>query len=134
MNATSSSPCTCQAAPDLIFPCSGASDVGALTDAAARQMTRDGLGRMYCLAGVGGRVPHILETVRAAGRILVVDGCPEECARKTLEQAGFYQFHHLQLAALGLVKGCSPANQEHMQRVVQQGAKLLEKTGASAKV
>ena len=43
--------CTCQAAPKLIFPCSGASDVGGLTDRAARQMTLDLEGRMYCLAG-----------------------------------------------------------------------------------
>ena len=33
--------CTCQAAPRLIFPCSGASDVGGLSDRGARQMTLD---------------------------------------------------------------------------------------------
>ena len=43
-------------APKLVFPCSGASDVGGLSDRAARQMTLDQTGKMYCLAGIGGRV------------------------------------------------------------------------------
>ena len=40
----------------MIFACSGAADVGAVADQAARKMTRDGTGKMFCLAGIGGRV------------------------------------------------------------------------------
>ena len=40
---------------EVDFPCSGASDVGGLSDQAARQMALDGTGKMYCLAGIGGR-------------------------------------------------------------------------------
>lgn len=32
--------CGCQAAPQLIFPCSGAADVGEISDRAARRLTR----------------------------------------------------------------------------------------------
>lgn len=125
-NALNSQPqCTCQAAPKLIFPCSGASDVGALADRVARQMTRDLIGKMYCLAGIGGRVDAILETTRAAARILVIDGCAQECARKTLEQAGFTDFLHLQFAKLGYVKGSSPATADNIRRAVLKGAELL---------
>ena len=91
--------CSCSSAPKLIFPCSGASDVGGLADRAARQMTLDQTGKMYCLAGIGGRVNTIMETTKAAGKILVIDGCPQECARKTMEQAGFTGFQHLKLAS-----------------------------------
>ena len=52
----------CCAAPTLIFACSGAADVDALSDSAARKLTADGAGKMYCLAGIGGRVPGILKT------------------------------------------------------------------------
>ena len=79
----------CSGAPKLIFPCSGGSDVGALADRAARQMTRDGSGKMYCLAGIGGRVPGILASTENAANILAIDGCPLNCAKKTLELAGF---------------------------------------------
>jgi uncharacterized metal-binding protein len=117
--------CSCQSAPKLIFPCSGASDVGELADRAARQMTLDQVGKMYCLAGIGGRVSTIMETTREAAKILVIDGCPQECARKTMEQAGFTGFQHLKLAGMGLHKGSSPATDERIRLVANKGAELL---------
>lgn len=117
--------CTCQSAPKLIFPCSGAADVGGLADRAARQMTLDQVGKMYCLAGIGGRVGTIMETTKGAANILVIDGCPQECARKTMEQAGFTGFQHLKLAGLGLHKGSSPATEENIRLVANKGAELL---------
>src|SRR5512133_4161781 len=97
--------CACGGAPKLIFACSGAADVGALADQAARKLTKDGAGKMFCLAGIGGRVSGIMATTEAASKILAIDGCPLNCARHSLEQAGFTTFEHLQLSDLGLVKG-----------------------------
>ena len=54
----SSCGCTCSAGPKLIFSCSGAADVGELADQTARKLTRNGDGKMFCLAGIGGRVPN----------------------------------------------------------------------------
>ena len=99
---TESQECQCAGAPKLLFPCSGASDVGEISDRAARRLTKEGKGKMYCLAGVGGRVPDILANVPLAQKILVIDGCPAECAKNTLLQARFTVFEHLQLMALGL--------------------------------
>jgi uncharacterized metal-binding protein len=112
----------------LIFACSGASDVGQLTDLAARAVAKDGAGKMYCLAGIGGRVESMLATARSAQQIAALDGCAQECARKTLEAAGFSGFEHLKLADLGLVKGQSPATPEHVRIVVEKTAELLKKT------
>ena len=117
--------CACSAAPKLIFACSGAADVGALSDQAARKLTREGAGKMYCLAGIGGRVSGILKTTEAAARILAIDGCPLNCAKNCLEQAGFTKFEHLQLADLGLEKGKSPVNDENIARVCEAGGKAL---------
>ena len=109
--------CACSAAPKLIFACSGAADVGALSDQAARKLTREGAGKMYCLAGIGGRVSGILKTTETAARILAIDGCPLNCVKNCLEQAGFTKFEHLQLADLGLDKGKSPVNDENIATV-----------------
>jgi len=117
--------CTCQAAPKLIFPCSGASDVGGLSDRAARQMTLDLAGKMYCLAGIGGRVEGILETTRAAASVLVIDGCRQECARKTMELAGFKNFQHLKLAGMGFEKGETRVTTARIRQVADRGAELL---------
>ena len=117
--------CSCQTAPKLIFPCSGASDVGSLSDQAARQMTLDLMGKMYCLAGIGGRVDGILANTKTAAAVLVIDGCKEECARKTLELAGFKDFQHLKLAEMGFKKGETPVTPARIREVATKGAELL---------
>jgi len=64
----------------LLFACSGAADVGLLADQTARALTKQGLGKMYCLAGVGGKIPSMIERVRSSGRRVAIDGCPSDCA------------------------------------------------------
>ena len=126
MNTMNSQPqCSCTTAPKLIFPCSGASDVGGLSDQAGRQMTVDGKGKMYCLAGIGGRVEGIMTNTRGAARVLVIDGCPQECARKTMELAGFKDFQHLTLAEMGFKKGEAPLTPARIRQVADKGAELL---------
>ena len=117
--------CGCAAAPKLIFACSGAADVGAVADRAARKLTRDGAGKMFCLAGIGGRVSGILESTKAASTLLAMDGCPLACAKKCLEEAGFTGFHHVQLAQLGLEKGKTPVSEENIAKAAEAAAALL---------
>jgi uncharacterized metal-binding protein len=112
-------------APKLVFPRSGASDVGGLSDRAARQMTVDQTGKMYCLAGIGGRVEGIMANTKEAARVLVIDGCEQECARKTLELAGFKDFQHLRLADMGFEKGKTRVTAARIREVAGKGAELL---------
>ena len=117
--------CTCDSAPKLIFACSGAADVGAVADQAARKLTKDGAGKMFCLAGIGGLVPGILTTTQSAARILAIDGCPLNCAKNSLEQAGFKAYEHLQLADLGMEQGKTPPTTETIAKVATAGAEKL---------
>jgi len=109
----------------LIFACSGAADVGAIADQAARKLTKDGIGKMFCLAGIGGRVSGIMATTQSASKILVIDGCALNCARKTLEQAGFSTFEHLQLGEMGMEKGQTPPSSQAIAKVAEAGAGKL---------
>ncbi len=115
----------CCAAPKLIFACSGAADVGQVSDLVARKLTTEGAGRMFCLAGIGGRVSGIMEATRSAVAVLAIDGCPLDCARKCLEQAGFDGFMHLRLTDLGMDKGKSPPDDQHVERAVAEARELL---------
>ncbi len=117
--------CMCSGGPKLIFACSGAADVGAIADQAARKLTRDGVGKMFCLAGIGGRIDGIMKTTQAASRILAIDGCPLNCVKACLEKAGFAAFTHLQLADVGLEKGKSPASEENIQKACTAAQTLL---------
>ena len=88
-------------------------------------MSKDGTGKMYCLAGIGGRVEGIMANTKAAARVLVIDGCDQECARKTMELAGFKGFQHLKLAEMGFKKGETPVTPARIREVADKGAGLL---------
>lgn len=117
--------CGCGGGARLIFACSGAADVGEIADKAARKLTRDGKGRMFCTAGLGGRISGILKTTEAADGVLAIDGCPLNCVKSSLEQAGFTAFRHLQLADLGLEKGKSPATERSVDNVAARAAEMI---------
>ncbi|MGE4194544.1 MAG: putative zinc-binding protein [Pseudodesulfovibrio sp.] len=118
--------CACGAAPKFVFACSGAADVGEVADQAARALSRQGALKMFCLAGIGGRVSGIVKSTEAAQRVVAIDGCPLNCAQKTLEEAGFTEFEHFQLDGLGLKKGESPATPENIETVVRAVSQRLQ--------
>lgn len=117
--------CACGTATRLIFACSGAADVGKVSDLAARQLMAEGIGKMFCLAGIGGRVSGIMATTQAAEAILAIDGCPLDCAKKTLENAGFQKFEYIRLSDLGLEKGKTAVTDQAVAQVVSAGKARL---------
>jgi uncharacterized metal-binding protein len=129
---SNSASCACSGAPTLIFACSGASDVGEIADHAARRLRDQGAGKMYCLAGIGGRVSGIVKTTEAAGKVLAIDGCPLDCAKNSLVQAGFQRFEHVRLADLGLAKGSSPVTEDRVTKVVAAGVAALSNASGQA--
>ena len=80
---------------------------------------------MFCLAGVGGRVSSIMKTTEVADKILAIDGCPLDCVKNSLEQAGFTKFEHLQLAEMGLEKAKSPVSDDAVEKVAAKGKQML---------
>lgn len=110
----------------LVFSCSGAADVGEIADLAARQMNLLGMGRMFCLAGVGGRVSPIVETARKAEKCLAIDGCPMLCAMKTLDAAGIEDVQSLCLTDFGFEKGCSDITEDAVTKAIEHAATMLK--------
>lgn len=80
---------------------------------------------MSCLAGIGGRVKSIMVKGEKAEHILVIDGCPLNCGRKTLELANMKDFDHLGLHELGLHKGRCPVTEERIDAGVKAAIKIL---------
>ena len=110
MNNDNSNPTGPKKPTTVVYACSGCSDAGEIADRVARQLTRDGAAQMSCLAGIGGRVKSLVMKAENAERILVVDGCPLNCAAHTLKLAGFQKFDHLELHKIGIRKGSCPVN------------------------
>jgi len=115
----------CGGSVRLIFPCSGASNTGEMCDRAARLLTKEGAGKMSCLAGIGGGIEGMINAAKEAEKVLVLDGCQLECAKQSMERAGVNKFLHVQITDLGLVKGQSPVNDENIGLVANKGKALL---------
>ena len=103
----------------LLFSCSGGSDVGELADRACRALAERGVGRMYCLSGIGGDVAAIVQTTWAADSLVAIDGCSVGCAAATLRRQGFEAFQRVIVTELGFPKGKTPVTPEVVGRIVQ---------------
>ena len=115
----------------IVYSCSGCSDAGEIADRVARKLSREGAAQMSCLAGIGGRVKSLVTKAEKAERILVVDGCPLNCAAHTLRLAGFQQFDHLELHKIGIRKGSCPVNDERIDAGVAAAKEMLRADAAA---
>ena len=96
--------CLCEPNEILVFSSSCSSNVGQISNLTALKLTRDGVGRMFCLAGLGGHVSGMIESTRAAKMIVGIDGCPVACAKKIIEHAGFKLDEYIQVTEMGIEK------------------------------
>ena len=111
--------CMCQEAGVLIFPCSGGSDVGELSDRVARKMAKCGQAKMFCLAGIGAHIPGMIESAKAANKIIAIDGCQVLCSKKILEHAGFTPIS-FNLKDLGFEKGKTKVDDDTIEKAANK--------------
>ena len=57
-----------------------------------------------CTAGIGARAPGLMKSAEASDRIIAINGCPVNCASKTLELAGFKVDRQIVISELGIKK------------------------------
>ena len=87
----------------LIFACSGGSNVGQISNDAAKALDQSGQGSFFCLIGVGAGVAPIVERTKKDGTTVVaIDGCSVACAKKALANIGVNADVYVDVTALGL--------------------------------
>ncbi len=96
--------CLCESNEILIFSCAGSSNVGQIANQAAIMLSQEGIGRYFCLAGIGGHVSGMIESTKAGKMLVAIDGCPAGCAKKTLEHVAFNIDEYVQVTELGIEK------------------------------
>lgn len=111
----------------LMYACSGCSDVGEISDKTARALSKDGFGKMTCLAGVGARLSGFIESAKAASENIVVDGCSAACAKNCLEQIGVTPVSYI-LTDMGLVKRKTPVTEEIVNKMCEKIKGEAQKT------
>lgn len=88
----------------LIFCCSGASNVGALSFLVAMKLAQDGFGAFSCIAGIGSKNPGMIQAAKSAGELVVIDGCPTGCARKIMDMNFITITRYVIVTELGIEK------------------------------
>jgi uncharacterized metal-binding protein len=88
----------------MILACSGGSNVGQLTNQAAVELTREGFGKMSCLAGIGGELMGFIHSAMTSPVVVVIDGCPIGCGKACFEKADVPLKAYLVLTELGIEK------------------------------
>jgi len=88
----------------MILACSGGSNVGQLSNQAAVELTREGFGKMFCLAGIGGRLSGFVQSARDVPVMVAIDGCQVGCAKAILANAQVPLQHYLVITDEGIEK------------------------------
>ncbi|WP_305065527.1 putative zinc-binding protein [Methanococcoides sp.] len=97
--------CECESEIVGIYPCSGSANVGIIsTNQLAIGLTKAGKGKMLCTAGIGAKIPGQLRSAEGCDRVVVIDGCPMNCASKIFENAGIAVDEHIFVTELGVKK------------------------------
>ncbi len=98
------SDCCGSSAKCLVYACSGGSNVGQLSNEAAKALDSAGEAAMSCLAGLGGHVSGMVASARSGTPVLIIDGCPIACGKKIAEHLGLTRYGYLDITTLGSKK------------------------------
>ncbi len=88
----------------VILACSGGSYEGQLANQAAWEMTGEGLGRMFCLAGIGAYISGFVQSAKDVAQMMVIDGCETACAGILLQNKGVAATEHVIVSRLDIKK------------------------------
>ncbi len=108
--------CTCGGGIKLIYSCSGAADVGEISDRAARQLRKDGFAQGSCVAALGADLSGFIQSAKGADLNITIDGCPVGCSKKIMEKHGVTPLSYV-VTEMGFVKGSSSATPEAIEAV-----------------
>jgi len=125
--------CSCQAENTVLLPCSGGSNCGQIANQVAVKLTEGGMGRIYCLAGIGGHIQGMIESAGSATRIVALDGCTVACAKKIVEHAGLRVTDWICVTEEGIEKNREFALKEaDIALIVQRTRESLTKPAAAS--
>jgi len=109
----SSGGCGC-ASRIMLLPCSGSCSEGQLSNRVAVELTNEGFGEMFCLAGISAGKSGFAKSARDVSRMVVIDGCNTACGKVTLEKFGIKVTNHVIVSRLPIDtgKGIEPSPED----------------------
>ncbi len=111
--------CLCGVSEYMVLACSGACDLGQVTDLVARKLRDNGVRKMNCLAVLGAGIEKSIADFKTKN-ILMLDGCPIDCGKRILDKAGFSNYAYYRITDMGYVKGKTLVNEEVINAVYEK--------------
>jgi uncharacterized metal-binding protein len=108
--------CLCGISENMVLACSGACDLGQITDLVARKLRDNNVRKMNCLAVVGAGIEKSIADFKTKN-ILMLDGCPIDCGKQILDKAGFENYSYFRVTDLGYKKGQTPVSEDVVKEV-----------------
>ena len=78
--------------------------MGQLSNQAAIELTKEGFGKLFCLAGLGAHLSGFIKSARDIPELIVIDGCEIGCAKGVLKLAEMPLRGYLVITDLGIKK------------------------------
>lgn len=103
----------------VVLSCSGASDLGHLSDIIARRLAQNGVRKMNCLAVAGAGIRKSINKFKNKN-LLVIDGCPIDCGNKIIQKCGMKDFKHLRITDFGYQKGKTEITEDTINNVYKK--------------
>jgi len=110
----------------IVLACSGASNTGAYSDKVARKLMVKGKGKMLCLARFAidpkfaEQSKKELKALGDTGELIIIDGCPINCAEKIMKSSGFLKYRHINTTDYGITKGETPVTEEKIDEIIER--------------
>ena len=79
--------CACGLSDVRVVACSGGSNVGQIANQAAVMLAKEKVAGFFWLAGIGAHIKSMVRSGKEADLIISIDGCPVQCAAKTMQHA-----------------------------------------------
>ena len=113
--------CLCGSSDVRVVACSGASNVGQIANQAAIDLAKEKVAGFFCLAGVGGHIKGLVKSAKEADLMVAIDGCPVQCAAKTLQHAEIEPAIQIIITELGIEKSSNlAADEKACSKVVEK--------------
>jgi uncharacterized metal-binding protein len=111
---------------NILLVCGGAANVGLAGYLAAVELTKEGKARMCCITPVGAGSETYIDIARRAKKLVVINGCQNQCASRVLEQAGVKPDHVIVVSEVIKKIPTFDINEEDVQLVKRKIEEALE--------
>lgn len=103
----------------MIISCSGASNTGCYADRVARILAESGQAEMICLPKIAINDEKLIEKVKNTSKnVVVIDGCPINCAEQILNEKGIDNYTHINTTHFDIIKGKTPITEDKIDEII----------------